>query len=133
MPFEDKRAALGMGSSSGVSLDELVSLADGALLSAGLKRPSVIATIASKQGDPVWVKLAQHYGCDLRFFDAVQLEQETPKLKHPSELVFAAVGCHGVAESAALAAAGADAELLLGKRTSGRVTAAIAVTRSFTT
>ena len=117
---KEKWAALGMGSSSGVSLEELVSLADKVLLKAGLKRPSVIATISTKQGDPVWAKFAQHYGS----------EEETPKLKHPSDVVFAMVGCHGVAESAALAAAGDDAELLIGKTTSECATAAIAVTRS---
>jgi len=127
---EEKRAALGMGGSSGVSLQELVSLADKVLLSVGLKRPAVIATISTKQGDPVWAKLAQHYDCELRFFDALRLEEEMPKLKHPSDVVFAMVGCHGVAESAALAAAGADAELLIEKTISECATAAIAVTRS---
>jgi len=105
-------------------------LADKVLLKAGLKRPAAIATISTKQGDPVWAKFAQHYGCELHFFDAVRLEEETPKLKHPSDVVFAMVGCHGVAESAALAAAGDDAELLIEKMTCERVTAAIAVTRN---
>lgn len=130
MQSEEKRAALGMGSSSGVSLEELVSLADKVLLKAGLKRPAVIATIDTKQSDPVWAKLAQYYGCELHFFDAERLEEERPKLKHPSDVVFAMVGCHGVAKSAALAAAGANAELQIEKMTSERVTAAIAVTRN---
>lgn len=119
--------ALGIGCSSGVSFEELVSLADRVLLGAGLKRPNLIATIATKQSDPVWAKLAQHYGCALRFFDAARLEQETPRLKNPSELVFASVGCHGVAESAALAAAGENAVLLVEKTSVERATAAIAV------
>ncbi|MFB2606402.1 cobalamin biosynthesis protein, partial [Rhizobium phaseoli] len=60
------------------------------------------------------------------FFNAARLEQETPRLKNPSAIVFARVGCHGVAESAALAAIGADAELVLGKIKSAHATAAIA-------
>lgn len=129
MQSEKKHFALGMGSSSAASLEELVLLADKVLASAELKRPDVLATIATKRSDPVWGKLALHYGCELRFFDAERLEQETPKLKHPSDVVFAAVGCHGVAESAALAAAGPDADLLIEKTTSECATAAIAVTR----
>ena len=41
-----------------------------------------------------------------RFFDAATLERETPRLRNPSDVVFAEVGCHGVAEGAAMAAAG---------------------------
>lgn len=127
MLSDGNHVALGMGCSSGVSFGELVLLADRALLGAGLKRPDMIATIATKQSDPVWAKLAQHYGCALRFFDAACLEQETPRLKNPSGLVFASVGCHGVAESAALAAAGENAVLLVEKTSVEHATAAIAV------
>ncbi|MDT6938897.1 cobalamin biosynthesis protein [Brucella pseudogrignonensis] len=119
-----------MGCSSGVSLEELILLADKVLASAGVERPAVISTIITKQGDLVWGQLSHHYDCEMCFFDAARLEQETPNLKHPSDVVFATVGCHGVAESAALAAAGVDAELVVRKTTSERATAAIAVTRS---
>ena len=61
-----------------------------------------------------------------RFFTAAALEAETPRLKNPSEAVFREVGCHGVAEGAALAAAGADGTLVVAKRKSARVTCAIA-------
>ena len=47
-------------------------------------------------------ELANETGIPLRFFDAKQLEQETPRLINPSKTVYAEVGCHGVAESAAL-------------------------------
>ena len=130
MRYKEKRAALGMGCSSGVRLEELVSLADRVLSKAGLNRPTVIATLATKQGDPVWLELAALYGCELRFFDAGQLEQETPRLKNPSDVVFASVGCHGVAESAALAAAGMNAALIIEKTVEGRATAALAMAHS---
>jgi cobalt-precorrin 5A hydrolase len=55
------------------------------------------------------------------------LERETPRIKNPSAVVFARVGCHGVAESAAMAAMSAlDAELVLPKIKSAHATAAIA-------
>ena len=41
-------------------------------------------------------------------------------------MVFREVGCHGVAEGAALAAAGADGELIIPKRKSARATCAVA-------
>ena len=61
-----------------------------------------------------------------RFFDAAALEAETPRLANPSDLVFREVGCHGVAEAAALAAAGADGALVVAKTKSKRATCAIA-------
>jgi cobalt-precorrin 5A hydrolase/precorrin-3B C17-methyltransferase len=62
----------------------------------------------------------------VRFFDAARLETETPRLQYPSEAVFREVGCHGVAEGAALAAAGPEGELVVPKRKSRRATCAVA-------
>lgn len=129
MVSDATRIVLGMGSSSGVYLEELVSLADKVLAGAGVIKPDMIATLDTKQGEPVWLALAEHYGCSLRFFAAERLEQETFRIKNPSEAVFATIGCHGVAESAALAAAGPASFLRVEKTLGGRVTAALAVTR----
>src|SRR3546814_1276152 len=71
-------------------------------------------------------ELGKWLGVPLRFFDAARLEQETPRLTNPSEAVFAEVGCHGVAEGAALAAAGMKAKLIVPKIKSQRATCAIA-------
>jgi cobalt-precorrin 5A hydrolase / precorrin-3B C17-methyltransferase len=54
------------------------------------------------------------------------LEQEMPRLVNPSDVVFAEVGCHGVAEGAALAAVGASGKLIAPKVKTKRVTAALA-------
>lgn len=64
-----------------------------------------------------------HSGC---FFGADRLEAEAPRLQNPSDIVFAEVGCHGVAEGAALAAAGQSGALRVPKQKSERATAAIA-------
>jgi cobalamin biosynthesis protein CbiG len=76
--------------------------------------------------EPAMLEVATHFRLPLRCFNVVALERETPRLKNPSELVFAHVGCHGVAEAAALAAGGPDAELVVPKIKSAFATAAIA-------
>ena len=62
--------------------------------------------------------------CD--YFSAEELNAFAPKLKTPSDYVMAEVGTPGVAEAAALAAAGPDAELIVAKTKSKRATCAIA-------
>jgi cobalt-precorrin 5A hydrolase/precorrin-3B C17-methyltransferase len=61
-----------------------------------------------------------------RFFSAAELEAEAPRLVTPSTEVFAATGCHGVAEGAALAATGPEGVLVVAKTKSARATCALA-------
>lgn len=65
-------------------------------------------------------------GRPVSLFSAARLERETPRLRNPSETIFRLMGCHGVAEAAALALAGEGAELLVEKRLIRRVTLALA-------
>ncbi len=120
-------SVLGMGSSSGATLGELMALAGSVLSQCGLRKPDMIATLASKAGDSVWTELAAHYGCALRFYEAGRLEEETPRLANPSEAVFRRIGCHGVAEAAALAGAGPSAKLIVYKTGVLHATAAVAI------
>lgn len=104
-----------------------MALAGTVLSQCGLRKPDMIATLASKAGDSVWAELAAHYDCALRFFEAGRLEEETPRLVNPSEAVFRTVGCHGVAEAAALAGAGPTAKLVVHKTGLLHATAALAM------
>ena len=70
--------------------------------------------------------LAAHFGCGISTFDAAVLEAETPRLKNPSDALFARIGCHGVAEAAALAAAGKEAVLIVEKTAGRKLTLAVA-------
>ena len=82
---------------------------------AGGLAPEAVACVASldlKADEPAVSAVADWLGVPLRLFDAASLERETPRLTAPSEVVFRAVGCHGVAEAAALACAGADGTLV---------------------
>lgn len=117
-----------MGCESGAPVDDLLALAARALQQAGIE-PHLLAALASINGkldEPAIMMVAAHYAVTLRFFDAETLERETPRLQNPSDLVFSKVGCHGVAEAAALAAAGPDSILVVPKLKSAFATAAIA-------
>jgi cobalt-precorrin 5A hydrolase/precorrin-3B C17-methyltransferase len=73
--------------------------------------------------EPAIHAAAAALGVPVRFFGAARLEEEAPRLANPSDLVFREVGCHGVAEGAALAASGGA--LLVPKRKSARATCAV--------
>ncbi len=120
--------ALGVGCERGAAPDELIALARETLAAAGLT-PGAVAGVFSldlKTDEPAMHALANALGVPARFFPAAVLEAEAPRLANPSDLVFAEVGCHGVAEGAALAAAGPQGVLVQPKRKSRRCTCAIA-------
>ncbi len=124
--------ALGVGCERGVAADEVSALISQTLAEAGLG-PLAVACMASvdlKMDEPALRVVAKQSGLPLRFFTAARLEQETPRLANPSDAVFRAVGCHGVAEAAALASAGADGELIVAKQKSARATCAVARSRA---
>ncbi|MCB1421951.1 MAG: precorrin-3B C(17)-methyltransferase [Nitratireductor sp.] len=125
--YVPKNCILGMGCERGCDLQEAIALATETLATAGIA-PEAIAMAASidvKADEAAIHAVATHFGVAAQFFTAERLEAETPRLASPSDVVFAEVGCHGVAEGAALAAAGADGSLVQAKRKSKRATAAI--------
>jgi cobalt-precorrin 5A hydrolase len=123
-----RRLVLGLGCERGAPAKEVLALAEQVLREAGVggEALAAIASIDSRRKEASILAVARHFAVPAVFFAAPRLEEETPRLKNPSAIVFARVGCHGVAESAALAAIGPDAELLLGKIKSAHATAAIA-------
>lgn len=123
-----RRHVLGLGCERGTPDAEVMALAVEALKAAGIggAELAAVASIDSRRNEAAILAVAAHFSVPAVFYDAVRLEAETPRLRNPSEIVFARVGCHGVAESAALAAIGADAELVLGKIKSRHATAAVA-------
>lgn len=120
--------ALGVGCERGVPPAELETLVRRILAEAGLAEGAVagIGSLDLKMDEPAVDQLAAALARPARFFPAAELETETPRLANPSDVVFREVGCHGVAEAAALALAGPDAELIVPKRKSERCTCAIA-------
>jgi cobalt-precorrin 5A hydrolase/precorrin-3B C17-methyltransferase len=126
--FHPPVLALGLGCERDAEPQEAVALAKSALESAGLSALAVacIASLDIKEDEPAVHDLAQELGVPARFFDAARLEAETPRLVNPSDLVYRQTGCHGVAEGAALAAAGIGSTLVVPKMKSARVTCAVA-------
>lgn len=120
--------ALGIGCERLADTAEVSQLVEAALVEANIAREAVacVASIALKAAEPAIHGISASLGVPTRFFEAARLEQETPRLKNPSDLVFRETGCHGVAEGAALAAVGSDGDLILPKRRSTRATCAIA-------
>jgi cobalt-precorrin 5A hydrolase/precorrin-3B C17-methyltransferase len=120
--------ALGIGCERGCSTEEIADLARSALAEAGLAAGAVAAVVSVelKLAEPAIHALAAELGVPARFFPASRLLVETPRLSERSPAAFRATGCWGVAEGAALAAAGPGGVLAVPKRKSRRATCAIA-------
>ncbi len=124
--YHPQTYALGLGCERGAT--DAIALAHEVLAAAAIA-PGALACIASldiKADEPALAALAAELGVPLRVFPAARLEQETPRLSEPSETVFREVGCHGVAEGAALACVGVDGALVVEKRKRDGVTCALA-------
>lgn len=120
---------LGLGCERGCDPAELLALVEHVITTAGrdISRLAGLFTIDQRMNEPAIVYVATRLAVPLYAFDAARLEVETPRLLNPSAQVFALVGCHGVAEAAALAGAGSKAQLIVGKTKSAHATAALAV------
>ncbi|HVJ52838.1 MAG TPA: precorrin-3B C(17)-methyltransferase [Aliidongia sp.] len=121
--------ALGVGCERGCDPGELETLVRSALDEAGLAADAVACVVSAdlKADEPAVQALAERLGVPARFFSVARLAEETDRLANPSETVFREIGCWGVAEGAALAAAGPQGTLIVPKRKSARATAAIAL------
>ncbi len=126
--FHPPVLALGIGCELGASSGEIADLALATLAEAELA-PAAVAVVVSielKIGEPGIHALAARFDVPARFFSAARLLAETERLTERSAAVFRATGCWGVAEGAALAAAGAAGSLVVAKRKSRHATCAVA-------
>ena len=126
--YHPRKLALGLGCERGAGAEEVVALTETALAAAGLAKDAIacIVSIDLKSDEDAILQAADWLGVPARFFTAETLEAEASRLANPSAAVFAEVGCHGVAEGAALAAAGPEGRLVVPKTKSRRATCAIA-------
>lgn len=127
--FRPQIAALGVGCSRDCPPEELSALVDEVLGEARIAPKALrgIFTLDLKADEPSMAALSARLSLPLRLLDATTLEAETSRAASSSEVVFAEVGTHGVAENAALVGAGPEAELRVTKRKTANATAALAV------
>jgi len=126
--YHPQRHVVGVGCARGADSDDLWTLVETGLTDAGIASGAVaaVATLDLKADEPAVLELKRRLGVPLRLFTAAELEAERERLANPSGTVFAEVGCHGVAEGAALACAGPDAVLARAKTKTATATFAIA-------
>ncbi|PID36301.1 MAG: precorrin-3B C(17)-methyltransferase [Rhodobacterales bacterium] len=126
--YAPQRYTLGVGCARNCPPEELIALVGRQLTAANITPEAIkcIATLDLKADEPAMHALARHLNLPLRLFDAAELDAETVRTSQPSEVVFAEVGTHGVAENAALAAGGKTATLSQPKIKSDMATAALA-------
>jgi cobalt-precorrin 5A hydrolase/precorrin-3B C17-methyltransferase len=122
-------ATLGVGASRGCPVAEMAALVDLGLKEAGVAVAAIrdIASVDLKADEAAMNALSATLGLRLSLYSPARLEEETPRLSNPSNVVFEEVGCHGVAEAAALASAGPDSQLLLPKIRDAHATMALAI------
>ena len=127
--FHPKVLAVGVGCERGTDAAEIATLVDDTLRRACLAPASIacVATIDIKEDEPGIGVVVEQLGVPLRLFTTEELKAEAPRLANPSALVEAEVGVPGVAEAAALAAAGPTSRLIVTKTKSKRATCAIAL------
>lgn len=127
--FAPLRATLGVGCARGCPPEELARLVADLMADAELAGAAIhsVSTLDIKADEPAVIALARDLAVPLRLFTAEELEAEAGRMENPSDVVFAEVGCHGVAEGAALAQGGQEAVLLYPKRKSASATCAVAV------
>ncbi|TXR51010.1 cobalamin biosynthesis protein [Phyllobacterium endophyticum] len=123
--------ALGLGCERGCEPLELLKLATKVLTDAGIAASDLtgIYSIDQRRHEPAMIAVSEKLALPLVCYSAAVLEKQTPRLLNPSKAVFALVGCHGVAEAAALSAAGLRGSLVAGKTKSAHATAALAITK----
>ncbi len=127
--YHPKLICVGVGCERHAEADELLTLVKDTLKTNKLSPLSVagIFSIDLKADENAVHEVARHFGTAPRFFKADELEAEKDRLANPSDVVFAEVGCHGVSEGAALAAAGKTGMLIIPKVKSRRATMSAAI------
>lgn len=125
--YHPQKYAVGVGCARGCDAQELIDLVEAQLAKADIAKGAVacVATIDLKADEDAVNVLAAHLDVPLRVFSAEELQRETPRLKNPSNVVFKEVGCYGVSEGAALAAAGSFGTLKIEKQKTDNATCAI--------
>ena len=120
---------LGVGCARGCPANDLIDLVMRELALADINASAIagVFSVDLKADEPALHALAAMLAVPLRVFDRETLGALAPRLQNPSAVVQNEIGIPGVAEAAALAAAGDRAELIHPKAKSGQATLALAL------
>jgi len=126
--YHPQRFTLGLGCARNAAPEGLWQLVSETLKAHDIAPGAIacVATIDLKADEPAILEAAARLGVPLRLFTPEELEAQSARLANPSDVVFAEVGCHGVSEGAALAAAGETAALTVEKVKTDEATCALA-------
>jgi cobalt-precorrin 5A hydrolase/precorrin-3B C17-methyltransferase len=126
--FVPRTLAVGVGCERGASPEELIRLVTDTLAARNLSQAAIagVFSLDLKADEAAVAALGRALDVPVRFFSTDRLRAESARLKNPSEIVMREVGIAGVAEAAALAAAGPEASLVVAKTRSARATLAVA-------
>jgi precorrin-2/cobalt-factor-2 C20-methyltransferase len=105
------RVAIGVGCDRGATLETVAGCVDAALRTLDAPRVLVLASVMQKRDEPAIQALAAERGWPLCFYPAAELA--AIPVANPSATVRRLIGTAGVAEAAALRAAGAELKGLL--------------------
>ncbi len=119
---------VGIGCDRGVAADEIEAAIARVFAARGLSRLSIrqLATYALKKDEPGLVEFAARNRLELAWFEKDEINRLAERIPNPSKTVMSYVGVAGVAEPAAMLAAGTD-RLLVEKVKCERVTVAVAL------
>ncbi len=126
--YYPRRLVVGVGSDRGCPPEEAVRLAMDTFDAANLA-PEAVAAVVSidrKADEPAVHAVAEALGVEARFLSTDDIASVADRIPNPSAVVMREVGVPGVAEGAALFAAGDGGRLVAEKRKSSRATCAIA-------
>jgi cobalt-precorrin 5A hydrolase len=118
--------AIGLGCRRGVAAEAIVALVRSALGSIDAASEATLYTIAGKETERALYEAAAELGLPLAFLPRAALAERSAETKTRSERVVELFGVPSVAETAALAGAGAGAKLVTSRIVGAGVTCAIA-------
>lgn len=125
--WHQQRFVLGLGCARGADPADMWDLVVQTLDTYGIASEAIAAvgSIDLKADEPAMIETAARLAVPLKVYTADELEAEAGRLETPSDVVFAEVGCHGVAEGAALVGGGAMADLVVEKQKTSDCTCAL--------
>jgi len=127
--YHPRCLTLGLGASRDCPSDEMEALIASTCRDHGYAEAAIkgVYSVDLKADEQAILESATIRGMRLHVFTPQRLEAETPRLANPSEVVFTEIGCHGVAEAAALASAGSASQLVIPKVKTEHATMALAL------